>query len=95
MAEFLPQLLTILLACGVMWLVIRPLLDEEPDSATVDHTTLNALHEQKARCVQILKDLELDFATQKVGAEEYAQMKRGVSVELASLLGRLDQIGGG
>ena len=45
-----------------------------------------SLYDQRDRCLQVLKDLELDFSTQKLTETDYQEMKRSVSLELSKIL---------
>lgn len=48
------------------------------------------LHEQKTRCLQVLRDLELDNATGKVSPTDYEQTKTRLRIELAEILERIE-----
>ncbi len=51
---------------------------------------MQSLQEQKERCLQVLKDLELDFQTQKVSPEEFERMGHAVKSELAGIYEKID-----
>ena len=84
--------LSIGLAGIVAWRLSRSFLAVEAawggaSSVSGDRQTLL---DQKARCLQVLSDLELDHATGKIGPSDYAQTKTRLSVELAAILERID-----
>lgn len=73
------------------WFLVSPLF--EAASNVVLGNGLGAervsLLDTKERAVRALKDLELDFAMGKVGAEDFEQSKRALTVEVASVLQKL------
>jgi hypothetical protein len=85
-------LLSALTALFAAVYVLRPIL--QPDgsevSATLDAEFRNLL-DQKERCVQVLRDLELDFGTGKIEPEEFERMKSGIVSEMAVVLKQLDR----
>ena len=82
-------LLSILLAVVVAWYVTEPYFAVE-SGFTIANLDANSLSDQRARCVQVLKDLELDFMTGKVSEQDYGEMRRSLSAELAEILKKLD-----
>jgi hypothetical protein len=60
-------------------------------SALADDELRAGLSDQRERFVQVLRDLELDFQTEKISAEDYASMRASVSAELGQVLSRLDE----
>lgn len=82
--------LAALLSAIVAWQALLPLVSETNygDGATA---LRDPLLDHKERCVQILRDLELDHSTDKVSKEEYSRMKASVSAELATILEKLDE----
>jgi len=71
--------------------ILRPLLVNQtalPESS--QDLASKGLVEQKERFVQVLKDLELDFATGKLTQDDYTQMRNSISLELAGILKKLD-----
>ena len=83
---------TVLLAVVVAWALIAPHLQaaEESGSSTAG-ASLQTLLDQKNRCMQLLKDLELDFSTGKLADGDYAKMKGSLSRELGLLMTRIDE----
>lgn len=79
-----------LLTLLIIWLVMRPLLEGgSPQDIQSDLSQKSrALLDQKERCQQMLRDLELDFATKKVSEEEYHSMKAQTEEELSKLVER-------
>lgn len=80
-----------MLTAVMFWFVLSPQLRPgvaAPESGQLDD--LRGLRDQKERCVQVLRDLELDFQTKKISDADYATMKSQVSVELAQILHQLD-----
>jgi len=67
-----------------------PFVRETDSAAVSDSGELERLHDQKARCIQVLSDLELDNATGKVSTADYAQTKTRLQVELAAILERIE-----
>jgi len=76
------------------YLLVNPHLYSRTVVPEAEGSTLNLL-DQKERCLQVLKDLELDFSTGKLEASEYKRMKGSVSSELAGILAVIDQQTGG
>lgn len=77
------------LSAAVMWFLIRPHFDENESGVSASPVIDSVLSDQRERCVQVLKDLELDLATGKLNAEEYARMRASVGHELLSIVDRL------
>lgn len=46
----------------------------------------SALNDQRERCIQVIRDLELDLATGKLTSEEYTRMRSSVGQELLSIV---------
>jgi hypothetical protein len=87
-------LASILLAALVGWYLVAPhLAPEGRDSGGPEGEDLAlTLADQKARCIQVLRDLELDFTTGKISNADYDQTKTRLSVELAAILERIDAL---
>jgi hypothetical protein len=81
-----------LLALAVAWFVFKPLFEgsdvSEPEQA--DDRLLN-LRDQKERCVQVLKDLDMDFSTGKIEKEDYETTKLQLSTQLAEIMNALEK----
>jgi hypothetical protein len=75
----------------MVWFLLAPLFEPAlsfPQSEDAsDHRT--SLLDAKERSVRALKDLELDFAMGKVGAEDFEHAKRALSAEVAGVLQEL------
>ena len=87
-------LLSIVLAFFVAWLLIKPHLEPEAVASAAagnGSSSLQGLFDQKQRCVQVIKDLDLDFSTGKISAQDYDRMRAGLSEELAGLLTQIDE----
>ena len=70
--------------------ILRPLTGEESlNTDSRPEGVTQGLLEQKERFLQVLKDLELDFATGKLTQEDYNQMRNSISLELAGVLKKL------
>lgn len=80
---------SLLLTIAITWLLVRPHLSQ-CNTAFVPAPASEQLHDSKSRLVQLLKDLELDFATGKVSAEEHTQIKAQLGAELSKVLNTLD-----
>ena len=88
--------LSIILATLVAWMLVRPHLQAESsgDAAIENSAVLQNLLDQKERCVQVLKDLELDQAMHKLQATDYADTRGRLSAELAGLLKQIELVSG-
>lgn len=83
---------TILLATIVAWLLLSPhLRPRSAENYSLAEGALQALQDQRERCVQLLKDLDLDFSTGKVGDGDYKRMRGSLEVELGQILTRIDE----
>lgn len=93
MQSFLPLLLGILLTAVVVWHVVRShfMSDDQlgNDQDGYGSEQSRTLNDQRARCLQVLRELELDFATGKVSAVDYNQMRAGLGRELVQLVSQL------
>ncbi len=79
--------LTIFLALVVAYLIVRPHLCVAEAGQS---SGKNAFGDQQERMVQVLHDLDLDFATQKISLEEYQDTKARLEGEFAELLKKMD-----
>lgn len=87
---------SMLLTLIVAWYLVRPHLLQHavrPEKALSDEH--RQLLDQKSRCLQVLRDLELDYATEKIAEADYQRMKADVSLELAAIFKRLATNGSG
>ena len=83
--------LTIVFALMVAWLLVRPhFFTDHSEVILQRETALDALLDHKERCLQVLKDLELDFNTDKLAQTDYIQMKRALTVELSKIIKQID-----
>lgn len=80
-----------LLALVCAFLLIRPHLYSKAITTETETISQSNLLDQKERCLQVLKDLELDLATGKLEEDEYSRMKTSVSSELAGILAAIDE----
>jgi hypothetical protein len=79
---------TILLALLVAFALASPHLFKQSEQ---DNQSTSPLLDQKSRCIQVLKDLDLDYATQKISEEDYLRTKSLLERELAELLNKIDE----
>jgi|GEM_PF-2494362 len=93
MDGMLPIVLGVGLTLFVVWQIARShfisgdQLDHDPENYGAEQT--RTLNDQRARCLQVLRELELDFATGKVSGEDYNQMRAGLGRELVQLVSQL------
>ena len=80
------SVLFIVIAVGIVYLLALPHLSAAHTEVSRDQS---ALLDHKERCVQVLKDLELDFATDKIARDDYEVTRKELERELASLLTKL------
>ncbi|NDC37216.1 MAG: hypothetical protein EBZ48_04095 [Proteobacteria bacterium] len=87
---------SIFLAVIVSWFLVVPHLRTGADTLgdAGGGGVRAALAEQKDRCMQLLKDLELDFSTGKLSESDYTRMRGVLTTELAQLLTRIDECRG-
>ena len=79
----------LVLSFGIAWMLLSPHLSEADQSA-VSYRSVN-LDDQRSRCVQVIHDLELDYATGKIGQGDYEDTRQVLSAELGSILRNLDE----
>lgn len=79
----------LILSIFVTWYLLRPLFATEVLGGGEVVTDRESLLDQKERCLQVLKDLELDFSLAKISEGDYTTMKGSLQRELASVLSRL------
>ncbi len=85
----LTEILTIGFALIVAWAIISPLLRKEVGAMAAPSPYLT-LKDQSERCAQVLRDLELDYSTHKISADDYQKTKASLEVELAAILEQSD-----
>ena len=81
--------ITFLLAAGCAWFILQPQRSvklEKAGAALFDGT-----HDEEERLRQMIKDLELDYATGKVAHDEYERMKETIIREASTVLGKKDR----
>jgi uncharacterized membrane protein len=84
-----------LLSLIVVWFLLSPVLHapvgdaggQSEGNSTAAHRNLL---DQKTRALQVLKDLELDYAMGKVSEEDYNRTKTQLSVELGGILKQME-----
>ena len=83
-------LLSFALASVSIWYLARSHFNRSITSALTDSgpDAAEALRDQRQRCLQVLKDLELDYHMRKIAEQDYQQMKRAISRELGDLMAR-------
>lgn len=78
------------LTLAVCWWILRPHFEPTLSASSFsDAPVQSTLHDQRERCVQVLKDLELDLATGKLSPEEYARMRASVGHELLTIVDKI------
>lgn len=79
-----------LLSLVVAWLLVRPFLYYP--SSQIGETDQNQLSEldRKDRSLVSLRDLEHDYATQKLSEEDYLLSRKSILSELAGIYKNLD-----
>ena len=84
---------SILFTVFVAWALTRPHLELASDGADFagERGETETLLDQKSRCMQLLKDLELDFSTGKISEGDYTRMRGSLTAELGALLTRIDE----
>lgn len=82
------ELFALIIALIVSWVLLKPVLVHSPVITTDERE--QQLVEQKQRHLQALKDLELDFQTEKLSAEIYNSMRAELAYELGLVLEKLD-----
>jgi hypothetical protein len=84
-------LIICLLICLLgVWYVFMPYFEGASGSNLESNSkSFSALQDQRERCLQVLRDLELDKATGKVSSEEYARMRASVGKELLVIVDQL------
>ena len=81
--------LCFVLSLAISWLLIRAhLTNVHERTEPSDRST--SLDDQRARCVQVVRDLELDFHTGKISESDYELTKKTLSAELGAILKDLD-----
>jgi hypothetical protein len=85
---------TLLLTIIVLVFLIEPHFSggAQSNAQSLRDATFENLEEQRVRCVQLLKDLELDSALRKISDDDYHQMRQALHSELAGVLARLDTV---
>lgn len=87
-------LLSVALAFLVAWLLVKPHVDAQETALSyggnVPQAGLQGLFDQKQRCIQLTKDLDLDYSTGKIAKPDYDRMRDTLTAELAGLLTQID-----
>lgn len=83
-------LLVVALSLVTAWFVVGPLLAPREVALRAADPERTALLDQKERCLQVIKDLDLDFETGKISPDEHEHMRAQISFELSQILARLD-----
>ena len=84
-------LICIVIAAFVSWHIISPHLVLVSSAPVSERENDLSLFHQKECCLQSLKDLELDFSTNRISSDDYQQAKLVGSLELAEILQRIDR----
>ena len=85
-------LVALLLSTVVAWFILKPhfvvAATEEQDFSL---SAKDSLLEKKDRYLQMLRDLELDFATSKLSPTDYELTKHELSLEMSKIMQELDE----
>ena len=85
------SVIVVLISLLVAWLLISPHLKSEQEAVVdADASVKTSLLDQKDRCLQLLRDVELDYATGKIGDEEHRDHRSQIEQELESIYAKLD-----
>jgi hypothetical protein len=68
--------------------VVTPLFSSEASYAG-NSTQASTLQDQRERCIQVLRDLELDSSAGRLSAEDYQKMRASVGQELLAIVDQL------
>jgi hypothetical protein len=85
-------LFTLLLAYSVLYPILS---NSESDQSSEEKSAQEGkseranLNDQRERCIQVLRDLELDFATGKITHDEYQKIRSSVGRELIAIVDAL------
>jgi len=84
---------SLLLCFLVIWFLLKPHLSFATNSSILpEDINVNALYDEKNRHLQVLHDLELDYATSKISADDYEQSREAIMVELGDVLKVIDKL---
>ena len=82
-------------SCLALSLVIALLLVRSHSrgllETTETHSSVQSLLDRKERALQVLKDLELDYATQRLSKEEYDESRERLVAEAAATIDEIDR----
>ena len=76
--------ITFLLATGCSWFLLQPYWTVRGAQTGADR--FDGSHDEEDRLRQMIKDLELDYATGKVANDEYERMKEAIIREASTVL---------
>lgn len=87
----------VLLALALVTLLaaflVRPLLQQRVAAASAQHQEASALLAERERILNLLEELEMDLAMNKVAPEDYQRQRSEWVEEGARVLRRLDELG--
>ena len=76
-------------ACGFVLIPLtRTLKSSDDEHDTFDEVSLK---DQRERCLQVLRDLDLDRDTGKISIDDYHQMRASVGQELITIVDNLSK----
>lgn len=90
--ELISIVTSVLLASVAAWYLLKPHIQRVSDRAVSTNQNVSGLLDHKERVLQILKDLELDYSTGKVAAEDYQRTRELLRGEAAAVLEKIDAI---
>ncbi|MDZ4786700.1 MAG: hypothetical protein SGJ02_11565 [bacterium] len=82
-------LLFFIIALFSAWFLVRPHFSKA--GLLPSSRSNSSLEEEKERLIQILKDLELDYKTEKIAEGEYQTMRERIRFDLAQALEKLQK----
>ena len=86
-------LLALIIVISLVW-VLAPLLGLKRSWAGAERASVEQqLHEERARLLRSLKDLEHEHEAGTIGDDEYAELRNDYLAETAAVYRRLEEIG--
>ncbi len=92
-------LLALLFTIGSAFMMIRPFIGSRQDQLSFELLdeelrSIEALVARKVALVQALRDIEYDYETNKISADDYQRFKKSCERQAIGVMRRLDQIHG-
>jgi len=84
---------SIVISALVVWFLLKPhLLLAGDSSIQAEDRDMNALQDERSRHLQVLHDLELDYATTKISEEDYQIGREEIMGELGEVIEAIDKL---